>query len=85
MEVKLLPERFQYVHLVDAPDIHPGDGLIGRWCKHIERQVLAFVAAGAGVVEGRDRDLVRFFLADVDKGARREPRLSGSFLDQLHR
>ena len=60
MELELLPERFQNFHLMDAPDIHPGDGLIGRWRKHIERRVLAFVAAGAGVVEGRDRDLVRF-------------------------
>ena len=84
MELKLLPERLQDFHLVDAPDIHPGDGLIGRWRKLIERQVLAFVAAGAGVVESRDRNLVRFFLADMDKGTRREPRLSGSFLDQLH-
>jgi hypothetical protein len=50
VELKLLPERFQNVHLVDAP-IHPGNGLIGRWRKHIERQILAFVAAGTGVVE----------------------------------
>ena len=85
MELELLPERFQNFYLMDAPDIHPGDGLIGRWRKHIERRVLAFVAAGAGVVESRDHDLVRFFLADMDKGARGEPRLSGSFLDQLHR
>ncbi len=36
MEVKLLPERFQNLHLVDTPDIQPGDGLIGRWRKNIE-------------------------------------------------
>ena len=85
MELELLPERFQNFYLMDAPDIHPGNGLIGRWRKHIERRVRAFVAAGTGVVEGRDRDLVRFFLADMDKGARGEPRYFGSFLDQLHR
>lgn len=85
MELELLPERFQNLHLVDAPDIHPGDGLIGRWHKRFERQVLAFVATGAGVVEGRDRDLACSFLADMDKGARREPCLFRSFLDQLHR
>jgi len=66
---------------MDAADIHPGDGLIGRWRKLGERQDLVFVAADASVVEGRNRHLVRFFLADMDKGARGEPRLSGSFLD----
>jgi len=81
MELELFSERFQDFHLVDAADIHPCDGLIGRWCKLIERQDLVFVAAEATVVEGRKRNLVRFFLADMDKGTRGEPRLSGSFLD----
>jgi hypothetical protein len=84
MEMEVLPERFQNIHFVNAPDIHPGDGLVGRGRNHIERHVMAFLATCPGVIENRDRDLVRFFLADMDKGARGKPRLSGPFLDQLH-
>jgi hypothetical protein len=85
VELKLFSERFQNVHLVNTPDIHPGHRLISRWREHIERQFLSFIAASAGIVEDCDRDLVSFFLADVDKRARGEPRLFGSFLNQLHR
>jgi Mor family transcriptional regulator len=81
MELKLLPARFQDVHLMDATDIHPGDGLIGRWRKLIERQDVVLVATDTGIAEDRNRNLIRLLLADMDKGTRGEARLSGSFLD----
>jgi hypothetical protein len=66
---------------MDAADIYPGNGFIGRWCELIERQDLVFVATDTSIVEGRNRNLVRLLLADMDKGTRGEARLSGSFLD----
>ena len=81
MELKLLPARFQNVRSMDAADIHPGDGLIGRWRKLIDRQELVFVATDTGIAEGRNRNLIRLLLADMDKGTRGEARLFGSFLD----
>ena len=59
MELDLLPERFQDFHFVDARDIHPGVGPIGRWRKLIDRQVLAFVVAGLRLPSFRFADPVR--------------------------
>ena len=34
--LELLPQRFQNIYFVNASDVHPGDGLIGRWCESID-------------------------------------------------
>jgi len=81
MELKLLPARFQYVHLMDATDIHPGNGLICRWRKVIKRQDVVFVTTDTGIAEDRNRNLIHLLLADMDKGTRGEARFPGSFLD----
>ncbi len=76
MELRTVSRTIPARPFVDAPDIHPGDGFIGRRREHVERQVLLFVAASARVVERPDRDLVRFFLADVDERPGGKTRLS---------